>query len=57
MLVGFGGPLFAQTKIVMLGTGTPVADPDRSGPAVAIVVKDSAYLIDTGPGVVRRRGC
>jgi ribonuclease BN (tRNA processing enzyme) len=47
---------FAETKtqIVMLGTGTPVADPDRSGPAVAIVINDSAYLVDRGPGVVRR---
>ncbi len=23
----------AQTKVVLLGTGTPVPDPDRSGPA------------------------
>lgn len=29
-------------------------DPDRSGPATAIVVNDTAYLIDFGPGVVRR---
>jgi ribonuclease BN (tRNA processing enzyme) len=38
----------------MLGTGTPNADPDRSGPAVAIVVGDRPYLVDCGPGVVRR---
>lgn len=43
-----------MTKIVLLGTGTPIADPDRSGPAVAIVVNDTPYLIDCGPGVVRR---
>jgi ribonuclease BN (tRNA processing enzyme) len=43
-----------RTKVVLLGTGTPVPDPDRSGPATAIVVGDSAYLIDFGPGVVRR---
>ncbi len=43
-----------MTKIVLLGTGTPGADPDRSGPAVAIVVNDTPYLIDCGPGVVRR---
>ncbi len=42
------------TKVVLLGTGTPVPDPDRSGPATAIVVGDSAYLVDFGPGVVRR---
>src|SRR5215469_11021382 len=43
-----------RTKVVLLGTGTPVPDPDRSGPATAIVVDDNVYLIDFGPGVVRR---
>src|SRR5690242_17622625 len=43
-----------QTKVVLLGTGTPVPDPERSGPATAIVVDDSVYLVDFGPGVVRR---
>jgi len=43
-----------RTRVVMLGTGTPNADPDRSGPATAIVVGDTPYLIDCGPGVVRR---
>ena len=44
----------SQTKIVLLGTGTPAASPDRSGPATAIVVNDTAYLVDLGPGLVRR---
>ena len=43
-----------QTRVVLLGTGTPAPDPERSGPATAIVVGDSAYLVDFGPGVVRR---
>lgn len=42
------------TRVVMLGTGTPNADPDHSGPATAIVVGNQAYLVDFGPGVVRR---
>ena len=42
------------SKVVLLGTGTPAATPDRSGPATAIVVDDTAYLVDFGPGVVRR---
>jgi ribonuclease BN (tRNA processing enzyme) len=42
------------TQIVMLGTGTPVPDPDRSGPATAIIVNGAPYLVDFGPGVVRR---
>jgi ribonuclease BN (tRNA processing enzyme) len=42
------------TKLVLLGTGTPNAEPDRCGPALAIVVNDTAYLVDCGPGVVRQ---
>ncbi len=42
------------TKVVLLGTGTPNADPTRQGPAVAIVVRDQAYVVDFGPGVVRQ---
>jgi ribonuclease BN (tRNA processing enzyme) len=42
------------TRVVMLGTGTPNADPDRSGPAVAVVRGGDAYLVDAGPGIVRR---
>jgi ribonuclease BN (tRNA processing enzyme) len=38
----------------MLGTGNPSADPERSGPAVAIVVNNTPYLVDCGPGIVRR---
>jgi ribonuclease BN (tRNA processing enzyme) len=41
-------------QLVLLGTGTPNADPVRSGPSVAIVVDGHPYLIDFGPGVVRR---
>ena len=44
----------SQTWIVLLGTGTPGAEPDRFGPATAVVAGDTAYLIDAGPGVVRR---
>lgn len=42
------------TQIVLLGTGTPNPDPDRSGPCVAIIVNGTPYLVDCGPGVVRR---
>lgn len=41
-------------KVVMLGTGTPNADPERSGPAVAVVRGGQSYLVDAGAGVVRR---
>jgi ribonuclease BN (tRNA processing enzyme) len=43
-----------RTQVVLLGTGNPPADPDRSGPATAIVVNGTPYLVDFGAGVVRR---
>jgi len=44
----------SHAEIVLLGTGNPPADPDRFGPATAIVVNGTAYLVDFGAGVVRR---
>lgn len=44
----------SRTRVVLLGTGTPNPDPARSGPALAIVVDSVPYLVDAGPGVVRR---
>lgn len=58
--VAFCGNTFAEespaprTQVVVLGAGTPVADPERWGPSVAVVVNGRAYLVDCGPGVVRR---
>ncbi len=43
-----------RTRVVMLGTGTPINDPQRSGPSVAVVVDEASYIVDFGPGVVRR---
>jgi ribonuclease BN (tRNA processing enzyme) len=43
-----------KTQIVLLGTGTPLPDPARSGPCTAIVVNGVAYLVDFGAGVVRQ---
>ena len=37
-----------RTRVVVLGSGTPNADPDRYGPAVAVVVDDASYLVDAG---------
>ncbi len=62
LILGFAlaFPVFAyaqggsRTQSVMLGTGNPNADPDRSGPAVAVVAGGKAYLVDCGPGMVRR---
>ena len=43
-----------ETKLVLLGTGTPNACPNASGPSSAVVVGNRAYLVDFGPGVVRQ---
>ena len=43
-----------STRVVMLGTGTPRPEPERSGPATAIIVNDTPYLVDFGAGVIRR---
>lgn len=43
-----------STRVVMLGTGNPNADPERSGPALAIVVNGRSYIVDAGAGIVRR---
>src|SRR6186713_1084642 len=54
---GSGGKLVQKssaTRVVLIGTGTPGIDPDRSGPCTAIVVNDTAYIVDMGPGLVRR---
>ena len=53
-LVGVNSAQQSRTQLVLLGTGTPNADPDRAGPAVAVVVNDVPYVVDAGPGVVRR---
>jgi ribonuclease BN (tRNA processing enzyme) len=45
---------FAQTKVVLLGTGTPNPDPGQSGGSVAIVVGTTSYIVDFGPGLVRQ---
>lgn len=41
-------------KVVMLGTGTPLMKPERSGPGVAIISGGKAYIVDSGAGIVRR---
>ena len=43
-----------KTRLILLGTGTPNADPNRAGPALAISVGDQSYIVDFGPGIVRQ---
>lgn len=46
--------LALTTQIVLLGTADPGPLSGRAGPATAIVIDGSAYLVDFGPGVIRR---
>jgi ribonuclease BN (tRNA processing enzyme) len=43
-----------DARVILLGTGTPNPEPEHSGPAVAVVAGQSVYIVDSGPGVVRR---
>jgi len=43
-----------NSHIVLLGTGTPNAEPERSGPSIAIIVNNIPYIVDFGPGVIRQ---
>jgi ribonuclease BN (tRNA processing enzyme) len=43
-----------ETRIILLGTGTPIPDPERFGPSLAISTDEKVYIIDFGPGIVRR---
>ncbi|RLD64570.1 MAG: MBL fold metallo-hydrolase, partial [Bacteroidetes bacterium] len=42
------------TKVVMLGTGNPNPSPSQSGCSVAIIVNDTPYIVDFGPGLIRQ---
>ncbi len=44
----------SRTQVIILGSGTPNAEPDRVGAGVAIAVDDVPYLVDCGHGVVQR---
>ena len=46
--------LSTGTHVVLLGTGTPNPEPAASGPATAVLVDGRAYIVDVGPGIVRR---
>ena len=46
--------LFASTQLVVLGSGNLNPHPERSDSAYAVIVDDTPYLVDFGPGVIRR---
>src|SRR5450759_2834909 len=42
------------TRLIVLGSGTPVPDPERAGPAFAVTYGTRTFLFDAGAGVMRR---
>ena len=45
--------LSSETKVVVLGTGTPVPVPHRAGSSIAVIHKGEACLFDVGAGAVQ----
>ena len=41
-------------KVVFLGTGNPNPDPQHSGNSIAIVINNTPYIVDFGPGLIRQ---
>jgi ribonuclease Z len=41
-------------KVTLLGTGSPIPDPDRAGPATLVTTDDARLLVDAGRGVCMR---
>ncbi len=40
--------------VVLCGTGSPLADPNRAGPCTAVVAGGALFIVDTGPGSTER---
>ena len=41
-------------SVTLLGTGSPIPDPNRAGPATLIGAGNEKYLVDAGRGVLMR---
>jgi ribonuclease Z len=54
LILVFSSASISETKLIILGSGTPNPDPERYGSGYAVVVNESAYIVDFGPGIVRR---
>ena len=42
--------------IILIGTGSPLADPSRAGPSTAVIAGKRAFIVDSGGGAVRKMG-
>jgi ribonuclease Z len=52
--LALAAPALAETRVIMLGTGTPVPSSERAGSGLAIIHDGEAYLFDAGHGMVQR---
>jgi ribonuclease BN (tRNA processing enzyme) len=43
-----------MTKLILLGTGNPNPSPAQSGCSLALLVNQTPYIIDFGPGLIRK---
>lgn len=48
------GTVQAETRVIMLGTGTPLLNSERAGSGFAVIHDGEAYLFDAGHGTVQR---
>ncbi|KGJ05856.1 Beta-lactamase superfamily domain-containing protein [Paracoccus halophilus] len=44
----------AETRVIILGSGTPVPNGERAGAGVAVIHDGEAYIFDAGHGTVQR---
>src|SRR5689334_5231591 len=44
----------AMIEITLLGTGSPVPDPNRAGPSTLVRAGGQVFLVDCGRGVLQR---
>ena len=42
--------------VILIGTGSPLADPSRAGPSTAVIAGKRLFIIDSGGGAVRKMG-
>ncbi|WP_201618382.1 MBL fold metallo-hydrolase [Psychrobacter urativorans] len=54
ILILSAGAVQAETRVIMLGTGTPWPNAERAGSGFAVIHDGEAYLFDAGHGTVQR---
>lgn len=57
---GFGNNILSDLPdglhVVLIGTGSPLADPSRAGPSTAVIAGKRVFIVDSGGGAVRKMG-